>query len=103
MNLFLVHCNCNCSINNEVQTKWSGYLLDQYMTLMILAPFGLKHSGQGEIIGTWPRPTFLHLPEATSMTRRSDGELLDGMMWKGCGLDEWWWIGGCRIVNRYSN
>jgi hypothetical protein len=51
MNLLSVHCNC--SINNEVQTKWSGDRLDQSMILMILAP--LKRSGQGEIIGTWPR------------------------------------------------
>jgi hypothetical protein len=53
MNLLSVHCNC--SINNEVQTKWIGDLLDQSMILMILAPFGLKRSGQGEIIDTWPR------------------------------------------------
>jgi hypothetical protein len=53
MNLLSVHCNC--SINNKVQTKWSGDLLDQSMILMILAPFGLKRSGKGEITGTWPR------------------------------------------------
>jgi hypothetical protein len=53
MNLLSVHCNC--SINNLYQTKRTGDLLDQSMTLMILAPFGLKRSGQGEIIGTWPR------------------------------------------------
>jgi hypothetical protein len=51
MNILSFHCNC--SINNEVETKRTGDLLDQYMTLMILAPFGLKRSGQGEIIGTW--------------------------------------------------
>ena len=51
MNILSFHCNC--SINNEVETKRTGDLLDQYMTLMILAPFGLKCSGQGEIIGTW--------------------------------------------------
>lgn len=53
MNILSFHSNC--SINNEVQTKRTGDLLDQHMILMILAPFGLKRSGQGEIIGTWPR------------------------------------------------
>jgi hypothetical protein len=53
MNILSFHSNC--SINNEVQTKRTGDLLDQYMILMILPPFGLKRSGQGEIVGTWPR------------------------------------------------
>jgi hypothetical protein len=40
----------NCSFTTQAQSKQSWDLSDQYMTLMILTPIGLKISGQGEII-----------------------------------------------------